>query len=206
MLNRCALFNIVCVVFCCAVVPFSSFSLFFVFSSFVLVENMDLLRSLEGTFAGKGSGSYPTIKSFEFREEVVFEKLGSKNIFSYRQKTWNLQSDAPMHTESGFLRVFDDHSCELVVAQATGVAEVEHGKVYVNESGIVCIDLQAGQELLEGAKGIVRGDHNKEPRAIMIVRRFQLHNDSLKYKLLLATSTTPKLTHHIECDMARVKK
>ena len=71
-----------------------------------------------------------------------------------------------MHTECGYLRVFDDNMIEFVLASPTVLAEIEHGVVRVNEHGIVCMDLQAGQEMVEGGKGIIRGDRNKDPRVI----------------------------------------
>jgi hypothetical protein len=111
-----------------------------------------------------------------------------------------------MHTECGYLRVFDDNMIEFVLASPTVMAEIEHGVVKVNENGIVCMDLQSGQEMVEGGKGIIRGDRNKDPKTLMVLRRIQLLNKGavLQYTLLLSTSTTPKLTHHLSCVMKKV--
>jgi len=118
---------------------------------------MDIFSNLEGKFRGSGSGSYPTIQPFTFGEEVGFEslwqkklqrslvqvefrRLGNKTqpaVFSYSQRTWNLATNTPMHAENGFLRVFDDRAIELIVAAPTGLAEIEHGRSYVNEEGLV---------------------------------------------------------------------
>jgi hypothetical protein len=154
------------------------------------MEQLALAR-IVGAFKGTGKGSYPTIKSFEYGEEVVFARLGSKPIFSYVQRTWNLATDAPMHCESGYLRVFDDNVCEFVIAQPTGLAEIEHGRMYVNDDDVLFLDLESGekqyllqmcsyksvlvgQETKEGGKGLIRGDRNTDPKTLMVVRRFQL--------------------------------
>jgi len=65
------------------------------------------------------------------------------------------------------------------------------------------MDLEAGQETKDGGVGLIRSDRNKEPKTHMVVRRFQLKGSVLHYKLLMATSTVPKLTHHLECEMQK---
>ena len=44
---------------------------------------------------------------------------------SYTQRTWNAVSGEPMHAESGFLRPKPDGSIDIVIAQSTGITEVE---------------------------------------------------------------------------------
>ncbi len=166
---------------------------------------MDLLAGvLEGTYRGEGKGYYPTIQPFTYTEEVVFARLGDKPVFSYSQRTRNAEG-VGLHAESGFLRVFPDHAVEFIIASPTGLAEVEHGKVYVDDTGVVRIDVESGQETKEGGRGIMRADRNKEPKTLMVVRRFHLDRVSgvLRYTLLMSTSTTPKLTPHLECTMKK---
>lgn len=109
-----------------------------------------------------------------------------------------------MHSECGYLRVFPDNVVEFVVAQPTALAEIELGKMYLHDSGdgTLCIDTQAGQETKDGLN-MVRGERNKDPKCFMVVRRFKLKDDVLSYNLLMATSTTPKLTHHLHADLKR---
>ncbi len=111
-----------------------------------------------------------------------------------------------MHTECGYLKVFDDNMVELVLASPTVMAEIEHGVVRVSEQGVVCMDLEAGQDTADGGKGSIRGDRNKDPKTLMVVRRFQLLNKGavLQYTLLMSTSKTPKLTHHLQCVLKKV--
>jgi hypothetical protein len=151
-------------------------------------------------------GSFPGIEEFEYNEEVTFERLGNKPVFRYLQKTTNKATGAPMHAECGFLKVFGDNAAEFVLASPTVMAEIERGVVRASEEGVVCIDLASGQEGVEGGKGIIRGDRNKDPKTLMVVRRFQLLDKgaALQYTLLMSTSKTPKLTHHLQCTMKKV--
>ena len=107
-----------------------------------------------------------------------------------------------MHTESGFLRVFEDGVCEFCIAQPTGLCEIEQGKIERHADGSIRWDSQAGQETTQG-DNIIRGERNKEPGTFMVVRRFKLVGDVLSYNLLMATSTTPKLTHHLSATLEK---
>jgi hypothetical protein len=49
----------------------------------------------------------------------------SQPVISYTQKTWKAASGEPMHAESGYWRPRPDGSVEVVIAQSTGLAEVQ---------------------------------------------------------------------------------
>ncbi|GAB2497192.1 hypothetical protein CATRI_05870 [Corynebacterium atrinae] len=82
---------------------------------------------LIGTWRGEGRGFYPTISDFRYQETVTFSALPGKPFLRYEQRTQNLDSGAPMHTELGFLRPQSDGGVELVLAQPTGQTELLHG-------------------------------------------------------------------------------
>ena len=46
-------------------------------------------------------------------------------MIAYSQKTWNLKSGQPMHSESGYWRPKPDGTIEVVIAQSTGLVEVQ---------------------------------------------------------------------------------
>ena len=46
-------------------------------------------------------------------------------MISYSQKTWKLDSREPMHAESGYWRPKPDGTIEVVIAQSTGLVEVQ---------------------------------------------------------------------------------
>lgn len=46
-------------------------------------------------------------------------------VIAYTQKTWKFDSGEPMHAESGYWRPKPDGTIEVVIAQSTGLAEVQ---------------------------------------------------------------------------------
>ncbi|OIW05352.1 hypothetical protein TanjilG_28817 [Lupinus angustifolius] len=83
------------------------------------------LSFLLGTWRGQGEGGYPTIHSFSYGEELHFSHLPNKPVIGYTQKTWKLSSGEPMHAESGYWRPKPDGTIEVVIAQSTGLIEVQ---------------------------------------------------------------------------------
>ncbi|XP_020595111.1 UPF0678 fatty acid-binding protein-like protein At1g79260 [Phalaenopsis equestris] len=82
------------------------------------------LSFLLGKWRGQGEGGFPTINSFVYAEELLFNHSG-KPVIAYSQKTWKLASGEPMHAESGYWRPKPDGSIEVVIAQSTGLVEVQ---------------------------------------------------------------------------------
>ena len=169
---------------------------------------MEYGSKLIGTWRGDGAGEYPTIKPFEFTEQVTFARPNpGKPFLSYNQQTWSKGTNPPMpmHTESGFLRIFPDKNVEFCIVQPTGVCEVEQGRLHiVEEENTILMETQAGQETVEGVN-IIRGERAKDPKTFMVVRKFKLCQDELSYELYMATSITPKLTLHLKVSMHRIK-
>ena len=91
-----------------------------------LHPDLEALAPLLGTWAGQGSGKYPTIQPFEYFEEVVFAHVG-KPFLSYAQKTRAVTDGKPLHGETGFLRVPRPGQVELVLAHPSGITEIEVG-------------------------------------------------------------------------------
>jgi hypothetical protein len=91
-----------------------------------LVENMRLIL---GTWRGNGQGSFPSLSaSFRYSEELCFEAVHpSKPIIAYSHRTANAETGAPMHRESGFMKLLPEGKFVWTIAQATGMAEVADG-------------------------------------------------------------------------------
>src|SRR5437763_1935849 len=100
-----------------------------------LHPNLEELATLLGTWAGQGSGKYPTIQPFEYFEEVVFSHVG-KPFLAYAQKTKALADGKPLHAETGYLRVPRPGSVELVLAHPNGITEIEVGTYSVTADRI----------------------------------------------------------------------
>jgi len=95
-------------------------------SSHPLVHN---LHSIIGTWRGNGEGSFPTLSaSFRYTEELCFEAVHpTKPVVAYSHRTAHADTGAPMHRESGFMKLLPDGKFTWAVAQATGMAEVADG-------------------------------------------------------------------------------
>ena len=118
--------------------------------SLALHDDVSWLAFLLGTWRGEGTGEYPTIEPFTYRETVTFDHAGDA-WFSYIQESWTPDGE-PLHFERGFLRPGNaDGDVEFVLAHPIGVTEVAHGR-FDGE-----IDFQAGGEVVEPV-GVVERD------------------------------------------------
>ena len=91
-----------------------------------LVEN---LRPILGIWRGNGEGSFPTLSSsFRYTEELCFEAVHpTKPVVAYSHRTAHADTGAPMHRESGFMKLLPEGKFIWAVAQATGMTEVADG-------------------------------------------------------------------------------
>jgi hypothetical protein len=144
------------------------------------------LSYLLGTWRGQGDGVYPTIPSFRYGEELRFSHSG-KPVIAYTQKTWRLESGEPMHAESGYFRPKPDGSIEVVIAQSTGLVEVQKGTYNVEEQSITL-----KSELVGNASKV------KE-----ISRGFELVNGKLSYVVHMST-TTNHLQPHLKAILDKL--
>ncbi|GAA4837338.1 FABP family protein [Garicola koreensis] len=95
--------------------------------------SLEPVASLIGTWRGSGRGEYPTIAPFEYTEEITFTDLG-KPFLHYAQRTWS-PVGAPMHVETGYLRLPGEGRLELVLAQPTGQTELAEGALVLEAEG-----------------------------------------------------------------------
>lgn len=93
-----------------------------------LHPDCEQLGFLLGVWRGAGEGSYPTIESFGYTEEVTFSHVG-KPFLAYTQKTKHAVSGAPLHAEAGYLRAVGAGRVEFVVVQPSGIVELHSGTV-----------------------------------------------------------------------------
>ena len=96
-----------------------------------LHPDLEALAPLLGTWAGRGTGKYPTIEPFEYFEEVVFAHVG-KPFLAYSQKTKAVADGKPLHAETGFLRAPQPGHLEFVLAHPSGITEIEVGNYAVS--------------------------------------------------------------------------
>jgi hypothetical protein len=152
--------------------------------------SLGALAALVGTWRGEGDGAYPTIAPFRYREEIEFAHDG-RPVLAYRQRTWRIDADTPMHVESGYLRGQIDGSAELVIAQPTGFGEVAALAVGEDDGALV----------LDGARTVLtRSPSAKHVEDVR--RRFRIVGDELHYDLWM-TYAGHEDTHHLRAVLHR---
>ena len=141
------------------------------------------LAPLLGTWAGRGSGKFPTIESFDYLEEVVFTHVG-KPFLAYGQKTKAATDGKPLHAETGYLRAPKPGHVELVLAHPSGITEIEVG-TYTVADGVIELELTASTiGLTPTAKEVTA-----------LGRRFRLDGDELSYSVQMGAVGQPLQNH-----------
>jgi hypothetical protein len=155
-----------------------------------LHPNLRPLAPLLGTWHGRGSGEYPTIEPFDYLEEVTFSHLG-KPFLVYTQKTSVPSDGAPLHAETGYLRVPRPGEVELVLAHPSGITEIEVG-TYTADGGAIELEMTTTQiGLTPTAKEVTA-----------LGRRFLLDGDELSYALQMGAVGQP-MQHHLAAVLHR---
>jgi hypothetical protein len=131
---------------------------------------LEPISYLVGTWRGEGRGVYPTIADFTYSEESTWAHDG-RPFLSYRQRTWNLATGAPSHSEVGFWRPKDEGRIEIVLAHTNGVVEVQTGTVSGNRIEV------ASTELASAPSAMTIGG---------LARVFEVDGDTLNYELAMA--------------------
>jgi hypothetical protein len=148
-----------------------------------LHPDLEALAPLLGTWAGRGSGKYPTIEPFEYLEEVVFSHVG-KPFLVYGQKTKAAADGKPLHSETGYLRVPQPGRVELVLAHPSGITEIEVG-TYSADGDVIELQLTASDIGLTPTA--------KEVSAL--ARSIRVDGDELSYAVQMGAVGQPTQNH-----------
>ncbi len=155
-----------------------------------LHPDVAVLAPLLGTWEGSGTGEYPTIEDFSYLESITFAHVG-KPFVAYTQRTKHPDTGAPMHAESGYLRVPRPGSIEIVMAQPTGLTEVYEGAVVGGDAPLV-IDVRS----------TVIGATHTAKEVTITERTISLTGDELHYTFRMAAVGHP-LRHHLSATLRR---
>jgi hypothetical protein len=142
---------------------------------------------LLGTWRGEGQGHYPTVDDFVYAEESRFWTTG-RAVIHYEQQTWSPATGAPMHCESGYLRM-NGNRVEMMLAHPLGIVEIEEGQV-------------AGRRLKLTTVNVGRSSTAK--RIDSLARTIAMDGDELAYTLEMAAVGQP-LAGHLSARLKRVR-
>lgn len=156
-----------------------------------LHPDLAVLAPLLGTWEGSGTGEYPTIDDFAYLESITFAHVG-KPFVAYSQRTRHPDTSAPMHAETGYLRVPRPGSIEIVMAQPTGLAEIYEGAVVGGDAPLVIDVRSTSINATSTAKEVT-----------ITERTISVTGDDLHYTFRMAAVGQP-LQHHLSATLHRV--
>ncbi len=157
------------------------------------IEQADIMRYLDrlwGVWVGAGTGEFPTIATFRYREILTFTPIEGKPVLHYEQRTWRKDESGkefPSHWETGFWRVLPNNEVEMVCAQSGVRVEMANGKLVPEEDGF---SLGMDSTLI-----------SDEQRVAGTRRDFHLQGGVLRYFMKMKTSTVPVLTLHVQASL-----
>ena len=149
--------------------------------------SLDRLGFLVGTWRGEGRGDYPTIEAFTYAEEIDFGTVPTKPFVTYAQRTRG-SDGLPLHSEVGYVRSPAEGLVEMVIAQPTGVTEIQTGAI-------------EGTSLRLTSMGVGLTPTAKDVRTVH--RHITVAGDVLRYRLDLA-AVGQDLRFHLEAELTRV--
>lgn len=158
-----------------------------------LHPDLEALAPLLGTWAGQGSGKYPTIESFEYFEEVVFSHVG-KPFLAYTQKTKAVADGKPLHAESGYLRVPRPGHVEWVLVHPSGITEIEVG-TYSVTGGLIELEMWTSPM---GSIGLAPS----AKEVTELGRSVRIDGDELSYSVEMGAVGQP-LQNHLAATLRR---
>eukprot|EP00052_Salpingoeca_macrocollata_P001097 m.23854 g.23854 ORF g.23854 m.23854 type:complete len:280 (-) comp11099_c0_seq1:125-964(-) len=147
------------------------------------------LAGFIGTWKGDGSGDYPTVEPFKYKETLSFVHIG-KPFIEVIQATQNPKDGSPMHREVGFLTI-KGTDVSFVVSDPTGLAQVYEGTV-TKDGNTVKLSLSTTSV----------GKTRFAKDVVAVKREFVLQDFTLNYTLDMQ-AVGCDMQHHLSANLKR---
>ena len=158
------------------------------------MQTIENFRHLVGKWQGNGIAEYPTIKTFEYTEELSFTTNEKNPVIQFEQKAWIKSSDErnnePISWESGFIVDKGNNLFELVCTHNSGRLEWYRGfakKITVEEIVIEFLNV-----------AIVNDD-----RMINSKRIYVFSKTSVVYEQSMMTTKVSNIQTHLKATLKR---
>jgi hypothetical protein len=160
-------------------------------------KNFDKIKILLGKWSGYGLAQYPTIKSEDYFEELIFGSNEETSFLHYIQKTRIKDEKGnfkkPIFWETGFIRALEEeNSYELCNAQKSGRIEVLSGKIS-QKNGVTFFDFNSK---------ILANDQ----KLINTLRKFIFTDKELNYELWMSIKNNENIDMHLKAKLNKIIK
>ncbi|MEZ5240032.1 MAG: FABP family protein [Microthrixaceae bacterium] len=142
---------------------------------------------LLGLWEGEGTGHYPTIDPFSYRETIEVVPVADKPLARWLSSSSDALSGAPLHGDTGYVRSSGD-SVELVLAHAFGITEIATAQP--DRSGVLEFESRS-LSLAPTAKSVTATR-----------RVLRVEADVLEYDFWMA-AVGVEMTHHLHAVLHR---
>ncbi len=155
------------------------------------IQVWNSLRLLDGDWRGLGTGGFPTIESFDYREHLQVRIVEGHEVLHYLQSTWRIDGDQehPSHIETGFISVEDDGQVLVLSSQGSDRVEVLRGGLDPAGDGFT-LNLRST-------------DVVNDERIVSSWRELRLTDDSLTYSMGMATDRVTAEELHLTAELHR---
>ena len=147
-----------------------------------------------GTWKGEGLGVFPTIKSFEFIEHLVFKKEEERSVIHYEQITWlkpsSLHKKKSSHWESGFISFENKEQFFMNNVHVNGRMEC----LNLNE---IKMSKDSCQFLFE-SRLIINDERMQNSK-----REWNFDDGKLNYEMFMGTTTVKKQQLHLSACLIK---
>ncbi|XP_046975436.1 peroxynitrite isomerase THAP4-like [Vanessa cardui] len=141
----------------------------------------------------EGKGHYPTLKDFQYHEEIEFICIGQP-MFNYTSISRHPETKKPMHQERGFLRINPGtHDLAFLISHNFGLTSLEEGACDPEKKEIKLV-----------TANVSRASFAKPPYVKSFKREIRLlQPDTLQVVLYMETDNTP-LSEHLTAIYKKV--
>jgi hypothetical protein len=154
---------------------------------------IEKLEFLIGTWIGKGTAIFPTIKTTEYFEELKFISDKDDSVIFYELKSWinnKGNKGSVLSWQAGYINELEDGSFEMNNAQNNGRVEVLKGCLKEKEYYPNHLSFESKM-------------FGNDERMVRTSRDFYVNGDEMRYTMFMATQKTPEFQKHLEGELIK---